>query len=120
MSVDEKSLEYRIKKCIIDRLNLRVDPDEIDNNAPIFNMSGIANMSREEMEEAGVTPEMISMAEQSKETSGRGLELDSIDSLEIVVALSNEFSLEIGDDDMMIFQSISTISDFIKEKTGLS
>lgn len=118
-NVQEATLEYRIKKCIIDRLNLRIDPMDIADAAPIFNVSGIANMTEAEMEEAGVTPEMIAMAKQSAESNGKGLELDSIDSLELVVALSNEFNVEIGDDDMMIFQSITTIADFIREKTGV-
>ncbi len=114
-----ETLEYRIKKCIIDRLSLRVDPSDIDNAAPIFNMNNIENLTEEEMEEAGISPEMIVMAKDMQDQDMIGLELDSIDSLEIVVALSNEFSVEIGDDDMMIFQSINTIADFIREKTGI-
>lgn len=113
------TLEYRIKKCIIDRLNLRVDPDDIDDAAPIFSLSNVANMTEEEMEEAGISPEMIMMAQNMSDEDMNGLELDSIDSLEVVVALSNEFGVEIGDDDMMIFQSINTIADFIREKTGI-
>lgn len=116
---EHKDLEYRIKKCIIDRLSLRLDPDEIDNSAPIFNMSNISNMTEEEMSEAGISPEMITMAQEMSDDNVKGLELDSIDSLEVVVALSNEFGVEIGDDDMMIFQSINTIADFIREKTGI-
>lgn len=114
-----ETLEYRIKKCIIDRLALRVDPNEIDNTAPIFNMNNISNMTEEQMEEAGISPEMIMMAQDMANDEVKGLELDSIDSLEVVVALSNEFGVEIGDDDMMIFQSINTIADFIREKTGI-
>ncbi len=116
---NNQTLEYRIKKCIIDRLSLRVTPEEIDDSAPIFNMHNIENMTETEMEEAGITPEMIEMAKSSADPDLKGLELDSIDSLEIVVALSNEFGVEIGDDDMMIFQSINTIADFIREKTGI-
>jgi acyl carrier protein len=116
---NNQSLEHRIKKCIIDRLSLRVTPDEIDDNAPIFNMKNIENMSESEMEEVGLTPEMITMAKSAGDSDLKGLELDSIDSLEIVVALSNEFNVEIGDDDMMIFQSINTIADFIREKIDI-
>ena len=31
-----ESLQYRIKKLIIDRLNLDVRPEDIDDDAPIF------------------------------------------------------------------------------------
>lgn len=115
----KETLEYRIKKCIIDRLDLRVNPEDIDDTAPIFNMSNIENMTQEEMEEAGISQEMIMMAQDMADEDLQGLDLDSIDSLEVVVALSNEFGVEIGDDDMMIFQSINTIADFIREKTGI-
>lgn len=117
--MEQQTLEYRIKKCIIDRLALRVNPEDIDNSAPIFDMSNIENMTDEEMEAAGISPEMITMAQMMGDDDVQGLELDSIDSLEVVVALSNEFGVEIGDDDMMIFQSINTIADFIREKTGI-
>lgn len=114
-----ETLEYRIKKCIIDRLALRVTPEEIDNDAPIFDMSNMENMSEEEMKDAGISEDMIAMAQMADSEDAKGLDLDSIDSLEVVVALSNEFGVEIGDDDMMIFQSINTIADFIREKTGM-
>jgi acyl carrier protein len=102
----EKSLQLKIKECIINRLNLSVDPNEIDDDAPIFYM----------------TPEgdETAAAETDNTAHGRSLELDSIDALEIVVGLSNEFGVEITDNDMMIFQSVNTITDFIREKTGVA
>ncbi len=82
-------LNTRIKKCIIDRLNLEVQPEEIDDDAPIF---------------LGVDDEQEG-----------SLGLDSIDALELVVALGNEFGVTITDDDITVFQSINTIADFVKE-----
>jgi acyl carrier protein len=92
-----ENLQYRIKKLIIDRLNLDVDPNEIDNDAPIFR----ANPEGGEGAPAEGGP--------------RGLELDSIDALELVVALNNEFGVNIGDDDMMIFQSINTLAEYVRQ-----
>lgn len=46
--------------------------------------------------------------------------MDSIDALELVVALNNEFNVEIKDEDMGIFQSINTIADFIEEKLNMN
>lgn len=82
----KKDLREEIKECIIDRLNLDVNPEEIDNDAPIFN-SG-----------------------EDEEPIEGSLGLDSVDALEIVVALNNKYDVEITDNDMMIFQSIVSAS----------
>lgn len=92
--MSEKSLQEEIKECIIDRLNLDVKPEDIDNDAPIF-----------------------SNPEDDEEVAG-SLGLDSVDALEIVVALNNQYDIEITDNDMMIFQSINTIAAFVEEKRG--
>ncbi|MGB7606377.1 MAG: phosphopantetheine-binding protein [Lutisporaceae bacterium] len=89
------NLENEIKECIIERLNLEVSPDEIDNDSPIFK----------------------SQDDDAEEVEG-SLGLDSVDALEIVVAMNNKYDIEITDNDMMIFQSINTIADFIRERRG--
>lgn len=85
------SLEEEVKVMIIDRLGLDVDPKEIDPDAPIFKSY--------DMEETG-------------------LGLDSIDALELVVGLNENFGVKVADDNMNIFKSINTISDFIREQKG--
>lgn len=85
------TIETRVKQCIIDRLNLKVKAEDIDNDAAIF---------------AGA----------EGEESEKSLGLDSIDALELVVALGNEFGVKITDEEMHIFQSVRTIADFIREK----
>ncbi|KOR31059.1 hypothetical protein TI04_02825 [Achromatium sp. WMS2] len=47
---------------------------------------------------------------------GSGLGLDSVDALEIVVAVEGEFNVSITDEDMQAFRSINTIVDFIELK----
>jgi acyl carrier protein len=47
---------------------------------------------------------------------GLGLQLDSIDALEIVVGIEQEFKISITDKDMQVFRSVNTIADFILEK----
>lgn len=86
-------LEERIKEVIIQRLNLSVDPGEIANDAAIFS-SGL-----------------------DEEASAQSLNLDSIDALEMVVALNKEFNVTITDEDMSIFRSINTIADYIRENS---
>jgi acyl carrier protein len=79
--------KLQIKQLIIEKLNLKISPEEIDDDAELF-----AN----------------------KEQGGVGL--DSVDALEIAVGVMNEFDVEISDDDMHIFQSVNAIDDFITEK----
>ncbi|MBL0387461.1 acyl carrier protein [Tumebacillus sp. ITR2] len=45
---------------------------------------------------------------------GEGLGLDSIDALELVIAIGKQFEVTIGDDDMDIFQSVDRICEFIR------
>lgn len=49
---------------------------------------------------------------------GRGLELDSLDTLEIVSVVEENFSVYITDDDKFVFGSINRIADFIVEARG--
>lgn len=45
---------------------------------------------------------------------GRGLELDSLDTLEIVSLVEEEFGVYITDEDKFVFGSINKIGDFIE------
>ena len=44
---------------------------------------------------------------------GRGLELDSLDTLEIVSLIEEEYEVFITDDDKFVFGSINKVADFI-------
>lgn len=45
---------------------------------------------------------------------GRGLEMDSLDTLEVVVMVNNEFGVSISDDDAAAFGSINAMVDHIE------
>lgn len=47
---------------------------------------------------------------------GRGLELDSIDALELAVGIYSEFSVTISDGDSSVFSSVNQLADYIMEK----
>jgi acyl carrier protein len=47
---------------------------------------------------------------------GRGLEMDSLDTLEVVVMVNNEFDVLISDDDFEAFGSINALVDFIEAR----
>jgi len=78
-----KEILERVKKVLIERLRLDLEPDEIADDSPLF---------------------------------GLGLGLDSVDALEIVVGIEQEFGISVTDEDMQAFRSINTIVDFIMER----
>jgi acyl carrier protein len=51
---------------------------------------------------------------------GVGLGLDSVDALEVVVCVEQEFGVAIMDDDMPAFRSFNTIVDFILSRQTAS
>jgi acyl carrier protein len=50
---------------------------------------------------------------------GEGLGLDSIDALELVVAIEKEFGVKITDEEVGVkaFQSVSSLAEFLSDKT---
>jgi acyl carrier protein len=78
-----KDILERVKKILIERLTLPLEPDEIAEDSPLF---------------------------------GSGLGLDSVDALEIVVGVEQEFGISITDEDMQVFRSVNTIVGFIIDK----
>ncbi|UHA75639.1 phosphopantetheine-binding protein [Paenibacillus sp. 481] len=44
---------------------------------------------------------------------GRGLGLDSIDALELIVVIEDEFEVTIFDDNMEVFGSVNKLADYI-------
>jgi acyl carrier protein len=73
-----------IKRMIVERLDLPIDPEWITDDQPII---------------------------------GRGLELDSVDTLELMVGIEAEFDVSITDDEMHVFGSISRLLDRIDAGT---
>jgi len=49
---------------------------------------------------------------------GRGLELDSLDTLEIVVMFEEHLGVTISDDDRSAFGSVNRLVDFVVEALG--
>jgi acyl carrier protein len=86
MTIDElraKAAERRqtcdqIKKMIVSRLDLEIEPQWITDDQPLF---------------------------------GRGLELDSLDVLELYVAIEAEFGVALYDSEMAVFGSVSRLAD---------
>lgn len=74
------ALSDALKRILIQRLSLRIDPAQITNDAPLF------------------------------ET---GLGLDSVDALELAVAVEAEFGIPVTEADIAELHSISRLADFI-------
>ncbi len=65
----------------------------------------------------GVKPEMI---EDEAPLFGEGLGLDSVDALELVVALEKEFGIKIKSQELgrEVFSSVASLSQFIEARTS--
>lgn len=65
------------------------------------------------VEQLGVEEEEVTM-----ETSFEDLNADSLDIVELIMALEEEFDLEIPDEDAEKLTTVGAAVDYIKEKTG--
>jgi acyl carrier protein len=85
--MDDVELKTKVKDLIVRRLKLEINPESIDDAAPLF---------------------------------GEGLGLDSIDALELVLGLEQEFGIKVADEEVGIkaFSSVNSLTDFIKEKSA--
>ena len=81
----EKGLHARVKEMLVRALRLKISPEDIKDDAPLF---------------------------------GEGLGLDSIDALELVLALEKEFGARIPDVAVgkRVLVSVDGIVNFIKEE----
>ncbi len=51
---------------------------------------------------------------------GSGLGLDSVDALEVAIAVETEFGVAITDEDLHAFRSVNTVLDFIEARAVVS
>lgn len=80
-----RELCARIRRMIVDRLDLPIDPGWITDDQPLF---------------------------------GRGLELDSVDTLELMLGVESEFDVSLTDDDRIAFGSVARLAERILEETA--
>ena len=78
--------------------------------------SRIKRLIVESLNLEGMKPEMI---EDEAPLFGEGLGLDSVDALELVVALEKEFGIRIKSQEIgrEVFSSVATLSQFIEGRT---
>jgi len=78
--------------------------------------SRIKRLIVESLNLEGMKPEMI---EDEAPLFGEGLGLDSVDALELVVALEKEFGIKIKSQELgrEVFSSVSSLSEFIEART---
>lgn len=78
--------------------------------------SRIKNLIVNSLHLDGMKPEMI---EDDAPLFGEGLGLDSVDALELVVALEKEFGIKIKSQELgrEVFSSVSSLSEFIESRS---
>lgn len=85
VSMEERCKE--VTEMLLDALGLDdVDAQEVNYEAPLF---------------------------ASQDDKGEGLELDSVDALEIVVAIKNKYGLKLKDEDKKALFSVKTIAEYL-------
>ncbi len=86
----DDDLKARIKRLIVDRLKLEMEPSELGDADPLF--------------------------------GGEGLGLDSIDALELVLGLEQEFGVKIEDEEVgaEALSSVDTLAEFVRRKAAPS
>jgi len=86
-AASETELKQTIKRLIVERLKLEMEPSEISDSDPLF---------------------------------GEGLGLDSIDALELVLGLEQEFGVKIEDEEVgaEALSSVDTLAAFVREKAA--
>ena len=84
----EIDLHDRVKKMMVKAVRLKISPESIKNDQPLFGAGGVG--------------------------------LDSLDALEMVVALEKEFGVRIPDADVgrKVLISVETIVKFIEDNGG--
>jgi len=81
-----------VLEMLVDALGLDdVEPGELNYEAPLF---------------------------ASQDDLGEGLELDSVDALEVVVAIKSNYGIKMTDEDKKSLYSIQTIADFLDQKVS--
>ena len=85
LAIPTADLKSQIKRLIVDRLKLEIDPATIDDSQPLF---------------------------------GEGLGLDSIDALELVLGVEQEFGVKIEDEEMgaAALSSVDSLAAFVSSK----
>lgn len=83
-------LMSRVKEMIIDRLDIEMDPEEIRDDIPIFGVN----------------------------ENGDGLNMDSVDALELVVGMNEVFGVKHQNDDLSVLYSVKTITEYIQNRIG--
>lgn len=82
---DDSDLKARIKRTIVERLKLDVEPSHIGDSTPLF---------------------------------GDGLGLDSIDALELVLGIEQEFGVKVDDEEVgaKALASVDSLATFVLSK----
>lgn len=85
-AADPRELRDRIRRLVVERLKLEIEPGSIDPARPLF--------------------------------GSEGLGLDSIDALELVLGVEQEFGVQIADEEVgsQALASVDALADFVAAK----
>lgn len=88
-NMEDNQLEAQVLESIVKKLGIEgSDNGQISYDVPLFS---------------------------AHDEEGVGLQLDSIDSLEVIIAINQSFGVKISSDEMSVLRSVSTIADHIRK-----
>lgn len=70
--------------------------------------------------ELQITPSVFIESSSTTPLLGRGIGLDSIETLALVTAIEEEFDIQVDDDDLRVdlFENLGTLAEFVWRKTS--
>lgn len=79
-------LRARVKRMIVEQLRLKIDPESIGDDAPLFGEGGMG--------------------------------FDSVDALELVLGMEQQFGVEISDEEVgrRVLQTVNTMTEFVRQR----
>ena len=87
MEIEE--IKLKLKEMLVDRLSLKIDPVDISDDKPLF--------------------------KQAEDEGSGGLDLDSVEALEITVGIEEVFDVMVEEGDYVEeFYSINTVAEFVQ------
>lgn len=90
MQNTQETMETRIKRVIIERIGLTLSVEDIDDEILLFDV----------------------------DDNGVGLDLDSVDALELVVGIRQEFDVKIQNTDLSVCKNVRSIAEFLHSLSG--
>ncbi len=93
-------------------------PDRTDRSKEKRRSEAEEKIKRILMTELEIEPEIVATCNASTPLLGRGIGLDSVETLTLVAGIEREFDIEIKDEDLRVelFNSLGSLAEYVSQK----